>query len=56
MPSAAHRLALQMVDYGFLRRTESCSFRLGARFVRSPLGNAGMPVLQELRDRTGETA
>ena len=54
--STAHRLALQMVDYGFLRRTESGTFRLGDRFVRSALENAGMPVLQELRDSTGETA
>jgi DNA-binding IclR family transcriptional regulator len=54
--STAHRLALQMVDYGFLRRSESGTFRLGDRFVRSALENAGLPVLQELRDRTGETA
>lgn len=54
--STAHRLALQMADYGFLRRTESGAFRLGDRFVRSALENAGLPVLQELRDRTGETA
>ncbi|MDQ0848638.1 DNA-binding IclR family transcriptional regulator [Arthrobacter sp. B3I9] len=54
--STAHRLALQMVDYGFLRRTETSAFRLGDRFVRSSLENAGMPVLRELRDHTGETA
>ena len=54
--STAHRLALQMVDYGFLRRSESGTFRLGDRFVRSALENAGLPVLEELRDRTGETA
>jgi DNA-binding IclR family transcriptional regulator len=54
--STAHRLALQMVDYGFLRRTDTGTFRLGDRFVRSALENAGMPVLQELRDQTGETA
>lgn len=54
--STSHRLALQMVDYGFLRRTESGTFRLGDRFIRSALENAGMPVLQELRDQTGETA
>ncbi|MFC7850273.1 IclR family transcriptional regulator [Arthrobacter sp. NPDC057388] len=54
--STAHRLALQMVDYGFLRRSESGTFRLGDRFIRSALENAGLPVLQELRDRTGETA
>lgn len=54
--STTHRLALQMTDYGFLRRTETGAFRLGDRFVRSALENAGMPVLQELRDGTGETA
>jgi DNA-binding IclR family transcriptional regulator len=54
--STAHRLALQMVDYGFLRRTESGTFRLGQRFVRSALENAALPVLHELRDNTGETA
>lgn len=54
--STAHRLALQLASYGFLRRTDAGTFRLGDRFVRSALENAGMPVLQELRDRTGETA
>jgi DNA-binding IclR family transcriptional regulator len=54
--STAHRLALQMADYGFLRRAESGAFRLGDRFVRSSLENAGGPVLQDLRDRTNETA
>jgi DNA-binding IclR family transcriptional regulator len=53
--STTHRLALQMVDCGFLRRLEGGNFRLGDRFVRSALENAGMPVLQELRDQTGET-
>lgn len=54
--STAHRLALQMVDYGFLRRTEGGTFRLGDRFVRSALENAGIPVIQRLREETGETA
>lgn len=53
--STAHRLALQMADYGFLRRTEDGTFRLGQRFVRSALENAALPVLHELRDSTGET-
>ena len=55
-PSTAHRLALQLADYGFLRRTDNGAFRLGDRFVRSALENAGVPVLTDLRDRTGETA
>jgi DNA-binding IclR family transcriptional regulator len=45
-----------MADYGFLRRTEDGTFRLGQRFVRSALENAALPVLHELRDSTGETA
>lgn len=53
--STAHRLALQLADYDFLRRTDSGAFRLGDRFVRSALENAGIPVLHDLRDRTGET-
>ena len=54
--STAHRLALQLADYDFLRRTDSGAFRLGDRFVRSALENAGIPVLNDLRDQTGETA
>lgn len=54
--STAHRLALQLTDYGFLRRTEGGAFRLGDRFVRSALENAGIPILNDLRDQTGETA
>lgn len=54
--STAHRLAMQLADYGFLRRAEGGSFRLGDRFVRSALENAGLPVLNDLRDQTGETA
>lgn len=53
--STAHRLALQLAEYGFLRRTDNGAFCIGDRFVRSKLENAGLPVLQELRDRTGET-
>ncbi|SDM12589.1 IclR family transcriptional regulator [Arthrobacter sp. ok362] len=54
--STAHRLALQLAEYGFLRRADSGAFRLGDRFVRSALENAGLPVLHDLRDRTGESA
>jgi DNA-binding IclR family transcriptional regulator len=54
--STSHRLALSMVEYGFLRRNESGGFQLGHRFVRTELENAALPVLTELRDTTGETA
>jgi DNA-binding IclR family transcriptional regulator len=53
--STAHRLALSMVSYGFLRRTESGEFRLGQRFVQSVMEKAALPVLTELRNSTGET-
>lgn len=54
--STAHRLALSMVEYGFLRRTESGDFRLGQRFVRTAMEAAAAPVLDQLRTTTGETA
>jgi DNA-binding IclR family transcriptional regulator len=54
--STTHRLALSMVEYGFLRRADSGSFRLGHRFVRTTLESSALPVLEELRETTGETA
>ena len=51
-----HPRAQPLGDYDFLRRTDSGAFRLGDRFVRSALENAGIPVLNDLRDHTGETA
>jgi DNA-binding IclR family transcriptional regulator len=54
--STAHRLAVSMVEFGFLRRSESGDFKLGHRFVRTALESAALPVLTELRDATGETA
>ncbi|EMY32894.1 IclR family transcriptional regulator [Arthrobacter crystallopoietes BAB-32] len=54
--STAHRLALSLVEYGFLRRTQGGDFQLGHRFVRTALENAALPVLTRLRDETGETA
>jgi DNA-binding IclR family transcriptional regulator len=53
--STAHRLALSMVEYGFLRRTQSGDFRLGQRFVRTAMEAAAAPVLHRLRTTTGET-
>lgn len=54
--STVHRLALSMADLEFLRRDSDGRFRRGTRFVRSALENAAMPVLTDLRDRTGETS
>lgn len=53
--STAHRLALSMVEYGFLRRTEAGEFRLGHRFVRTAMEQAALPRLVELKGSTGET-
>lgn len=53
--STVHRLALSMTDLEFLRRDPDGRFRRGARFVRSALENAALPILTELRDHTGET-
>lgn len=54
--STVHRLALSMVDFEFLRRDSDGRFRRGARFVRSALENAALPILTLLRDSTEETA
>ncbi|MCW4466518.1 helix-turn-helix domain-containing protein [Glutamicibacter sp. MNS18] len=54
--STAHRLALNLVEYDFLRRESSGDFSLGRRFVRSRLEIVGLSHLTQLRDTTGETA
>ncbi|UNK46226.1 IclR family transcriptional regulator [Arthrobacter sulfonylureivorans] len=54
--STAHRLAQAMANYDYLARTPSGDFRLGPRFIRSPLLAIAEPALAELRDETGETA
>ncbi|GAA3326399.1 IclR family transcriptional regulator [Paeniglutamicibacter sulfureus] len=54
--STVHRLALSMVEYGFLRRIDDGDFKLGHRFVRTALESIAAPVLTELRNATGETA
>lgn len=53
--STTHRLALAMVEVGLLRRDSSGVFELGERFRRSALAAAALPVLEALRDQTGET-
>ena len=45
-----------MVEYGFPRRTESEDSRLGQRLVRTAMETSTMPVLDQLRESTGETA
>lgn len=54
--STVHRLAMSMVDYGFLRRIDDGDFKLGHRFVRTALESIAQPILTELRNSTGETA
>ena len=54
--STVHRLALSMVEYGFLRRVDDGDFKLGHRFVRTALESIATPILTELRNVTGETA
>lgn len=54
--STVHRLALSMADLEFLRRDSDGRFRRGARFLRSALEDAAMPILTDLRDHTGETS
>jgi DNA-binding IclR family transcriptional regulator len=54
--STAHRLASALVAHGLLRRDPDGRFRLGPRFATSVLTEVALPVLAELRDRTGESA
>lgn len=54
--STAHRLAVDMADFGFLARGEDGRFSLGTRFRVSPLEVAAKPILSQLRDLTGESA
>jgi DNA-binding IclR family transcriptional regulator len=54
--STAHRLANALVAHGLLRRDPDGRFRLGPRFATSVLTEVALPVLADLRDRTGESA
>jgi DNA-binding IclR family transcriptional regulator len=49
--STVHRLALSMVEYGFLRRIDDGDFKLGHRFVRTALESIAAPVLTEPPER-----
>lgn len=54
--STAHRLALSMVETGFLDRRADGSFLRGPRFRMSALEQAARLPLSDLRDRTRESA
>ncbi|KAB1642641.1 IclR family transcriptional regulator [Gulosibacter chungangensis] len=53
--SATHRLASDLLELGFLRRTPDGEFYLGRRFNRSTAGEIARPFLETCRDATGET-
>ncbi len=54
--STAHRLASALVAHGLLRRDSEGRYRLGPRFATSALTEMALPVLEDLRTRTGESA
>lgn len=54
--STAHRLALAMVETGFLERRPDGAFQRGVRFQMSALEQAARLPLSDLRDATGESA
>ncbi|XVQ06241.1 IclR family transcriptional regulator [Spirillospora sp. CA-255316] len=51
----AHRLVSAMVKHGLLQRDPEGRHHIGPRFAASALSAAAMPVLEDIRDRTGET-
>lgn len=61
--ATAHRLASALVDHGMLRRDGDGKFVLGHGLIalgqaaaeRFPLGAMARPVLEDLRDETGES-
>ena len=61
--ATAHRLASALVDHGILRRDDDGQFALGHGLValgqaaaeEFPLGARARPVLEDLRDETGES-
>jgi DNA-binding IclR family transcriptional regulator len=61
--STAHRTCAVLADRGLLDHTATGGYRLGLRFVeyghvateRTAVGDAGLPLLVELRNAVGET-
>ncbi|GAB2737509.1 IclR family transcriptional regulator [Salinifilum aidingensis] len=51
-----HRLVAAMVTHGLLRRDGSGRHHTGWRFVSSALAAAAGPVMEDLREETGESA
>jgi DNA-binding IclR family transcriptional regulator len=54
--ATAHRLARALEAHGFVDRDGDGRFVLGPRVVGSDLVRAAAPIVDPLRDRTGETA
>ncbi|MCR3721900.1 MULTISPECIES: IclR family transcriptional regulator [Prauserella salsuginis group] len=52
----AHRIVTAMVKHGLLQRDADGRHHIGPRFASSALTTTAMPLLEEIRDRTGETA
>ncbi len=61
--ATAHRLAVALEAHGLLRRDDDGRFDLGPELAalgraateRFPLGSIALPILESLRDRTGES-
>lgn len=53
--ATAHRLALALELHGFVERNGDGRFALGERMASRSLVTAARPILEELRDRTGES-
>jgi DNA-binding IclR family transcriptional regulator len=51
----AHRLVSAMVKHGLLQRDTDGRHHIGPRFASLALAASAVPVLEELRDRVGET-
>jgi DNA-binding IclR family transcriptional regulator len=53
--ATAHRLALALELHGFVERDADGRFALGERMASRSLVTAARPILEALRDRTGES-
>lgn len=54
--STAHRLAVSLVEYGFLERTTGGDFALGPRLSRRPIEQLATGALERLSSATREAA
>jgi DNA-binding IclR family transcriptional regulator len=54
--STTHRLATALTVHGLLRRDKEGRYWLGARFTNSTLSERAGPILEQLRDESGESA